>query len=193
MANNNFAGTIFITGISVSGKSTLGRRLKEDLLNYGLDNVKLLDGEAVREQLEKRGKYYEYSTEDRNKVAMEIAHIALEYNMEGINCIACSICHKKKTREQMRAVIGNFMEVYLDCPVSVCAKRDYKGQYVKALQGAYKNFVGITEAYQISDHVELILNTSENTVEECLRVLSAKAKNFLLSKSKRVDYEQTHN
>lgn len=72
------AATIFITGISASGKSTLGKRLKEDLVKSGIDNVRLLDGEIIREQLAKRGKDFGYSTDERNKVALEIAHIAYE-------------------------------------------------------------------------------------------------------------------
>jgi len=180
MDNNSMsAATIFITGISASGKSTLGKRLKEGLIKSGIDNVKLLDGEVVREELAKRGKHFGYSTDERNTVALEIAHIAHEYNLEGVACIVCSICHMKKTRLEMRRVMKNVMEVYLDCPVSVCAERDYKGNYKKAFRGLYDNFVGVTEPYQVSGHVELILRTDKNTIDECASILLEKTKKFL--------------
>lgn len=179
-SNSIRPGTIFITGISISGKSTLGRCLKENLIKSGIDNVLLLDGEEIREQLAKRGKHYGYSTEERNKVALEIAHMAMEYNRKGIVCVICSICHLKEIRKQMRSIIGNVMEVYLDCPVSICAQRDYKGHYTKAFKGLYDNFVGVTEPYQVSEHIELIIHTDKNSINECTEILFQKVKDFLL-------------
>lgn len=178
-------GTIFITGISASGKSTYGRALKEDLLNNNINNVQLIDGENVREDLARRGKRYGYSTQERNEVALEMAHMAVEYNRKGIICIVCSICHVKAMRQQMRAIIVDFMEVYLDCPVNICAKRDYKGNYIKAFQGLYDNFVGVTEPYQKSDHVELVLQTGRDSIEKCSQVLFASVKDFLKEQKKR--------
>ena len=178
------AETIFITGISASGKSTLGKHLKEDLREIGIENVKLLDGEAIRELLAKDGKHFGYSTDERNRLAIEIARIALEYNREGIVAIICAICHVKKIRDEMREIIKNVMEVYLDCSVEACAKRDYKNNYEKAFKGLYDNFVGATEPYQVSDRVELVLHTDNNTIEECADILFKKVKDFLSLKAK---------
>jgi adenylylsulfate kinase-like enzyme len=175
--------TVFITGISASGKSTLGKKLKEGLLKNNIDKVKLLDGEDIREQLERQGKRYGYTTEERNKVALEIAHIALEYNRKGIICIICSICHLKLIRQQMRTIIGNYMEVYLDCPVEICAQRDYKGNYSKAFEGKLKNFIGVNEPYQKSDNVDLILYTGRDPAEKCSQRLLASVISFLNGKS----------
>jgi adenylylsulfate kinase-like enzyme len=184
------AGTIFITGISASGKSTLGKRLQEDLLKSGVSDVKLLDGEEMRKSLQKRGRYYGYSTDERNKIALKFAQIASEYNKQGFICVLCSICHIEKIRQQMRAIIGNVMEVYLDCPVSVCAKRDYKGNYDKAFKGLYSNFIGVTEPYQKSDKVELCLNTEKNSVEESAQLLFKSTVSFL--ESMQVDSERSN-
>ncbi|MFH1581676.1 MAG: adenylyl-sulfate kinase [Pseudomonadota bacterium] len=173
------AGTIFITGISASGKSTLGGRLHEGLTGLGRKNIKLLDGEDVRAELAKRGKYYGYSPEDRRQVSLQIAELALEYNQQGISCIVCSICHRRELRKEMRAIIGNVMEVYLDCSVDVCAKRDYKGNYAKAFQGLCDNFVGVSEPYQASDQVELVLYTGRDPIEKCSGILLAAAVKFL--------------
>jgi len=172
-------GTIFITGISASGKSTLGKRLKENLLKTGINNVKFLDGEEIRKQLAKRGKCYGYSTVERNELALEFGHMALEYNRKGMVCIICSICHCKEIRAKMREVIGNVMEVYLDCPVTICAQRDYKGNYAKAFQGLYDNFIGVTEPYQKSDNVELVLQTDKNMVDKCSQTLLEEVLAFL--------------
>jgi len=172
-------GTIFITGISASGKSTLGKRLRDNLVSSEINNVKLLDGEDIRRQLERRGKHFGYSTAERNQVALEIARIASEYNQQGFVCIVCSICHLKEIREQMRAIIGKVMEVYLDCPVSVCAQRDYKGNYAKAMQGLYGNFIGVTEPYQKSDHTESVLFTGKDSIEVCSQILLKAAMDFL--------------
>jgi len=173
------AGTVLITGISASGKSTLGSLLKEGLLKNGVENLMLLDGEEIREQLKKRGKNYGYSTAERNEVALEIARLASEYNRKGTNCIICSICHIKAIRKQMRRIIGRVMEVYLDCPVSVCAQRDYKGNYKKAFNGLCHDFIGVSEPYQRSYDEELVLHTGSQPVGECSAILLESAMDFL--------------
>lgn len=171
--------TIFITGISASGKSTLGKHLRDDLVKEGIDNVRLLDGEDLRKQLLEQGKNYGYSNEERIQAALEFARIALKYNQQGFVCILCSICHLKETRHQMRAIIGKVMEVYLDCSVAVCAERDYKGNYAKAFQGRYASFIGVTKPYQESDRVELRIATANASIKECSKKLLDAARSFL--------------
>lgn len=173
------AGTIFITGISASGKSTLGLRLKEDLASSGIRGARLIDGEDTRKRLLEQGKSYGYSPEERRQVALEMARMASEYNRQGIVCIICSICHTRALREEMRTMIGNVMEVYLDCPVRICAERDYKGQYAKAFEGLIDNFIGVTEHYQISEDVRLVLRTGEDSVGKCSKILLKSTMAFL--------------
>lgn len=172
-------GTILITGIPASGKSTLGKRLESALLGNGVSNVKFIDGEDVRKRLAEQDRHYGYSTKERNRMALEITRMVLEYNREGFICVISTICHVKETRKKMRAAIGNFMEIYLDCPVETCAKRDYKGNYQKALNGLLDNFIGVAEPYQVSEDVELVLHTDRNTVDECVDLLFKKVKEFL--------------
>jgi len=171
-------GTVLITGISASGKSTLGIRLKEDLAKNGITNIRLLDGEDIRDTLKAKGKEYGFSNHDRHEVIKEITQLAVDCNNEGIGCIICSICHEKATREHMHDVIQNVMEVYLNYPVDSCAKRDRKGTYEKAFIGLYDNFIGVTEPYQVSNQVDLILNTGENSEDECAASLIKKALEF---------------
>lgn len=177
--NEFTSGTIFITGISASGKSTLGKCLRDDLLLDGFKKVELIDGEEFRERLRASGKEYGYSTEDRNAVLNETTSFAIERNNLGYVCIVCTIAHVRSTRERIRKRIGNFMEVYLDCPVEACAERDQKGQYSKAFAGLSNNFVGVTEPYQRSDDVELILDTYREGVEDCSALLLNMTLSFL--------------
>ena len=173
------AVTIFITGISASGKSTLGKRLKENLVKNGINKVKLLDGEDLRRKLAEQGKNYGYSSPERNQAALEFARIAARYNQQGFVCILCSICHLEKLRQEMRTIIGKVMEVYLECPVSVCAQRDYKGNYLKAFKGIHETFIGVTEAYQRSEYADLILHTGKDSIEQCSQQLFESAISFL--------------
>ena len=129
------------------------------------------------------GKEYGYSTEDRNAVLTETTRFAIERNNLGYVCIICTIAHVRTTRESIRERIGNYMEVYLDCPVGVCAKRDKKGQYSKAFAGRYDNFVGVDEPYQRSDDVELTLDTYRESIEECSAILLRKTLSFLRDRS----------
>lgn len=171
--NSSFSpGTIWITGLSASGKTTLGKRLRTDLLSSGVEVV-LLDGEEVRARIQNFG----YSLEERNKVAFKIAELALEYNKSGKMVIVNAITHQRETRAKIREYLGRYMEVYLRCPVEVCAARDYKGNYQRALAGELDNFIGITFPYEESTP-ELVLDTHRKSVEECSAILLAHALKF---------------
>ena len=161
-------GTIWITGVSASGKSTLGGKLLNDLKAIGVNNVKLLDGEAIRgESVGTHG----YRTNDRNAILEKTIQAARECNDNGNIAIVSTISHKRATRQKARDTITNFMEVFLDCPLEVCIERDYKGHYQKALKGEYENFIGITESYETSDSPELVINTKSLTIVECQKLL----------------------
>ena len=101
-----------------------------------------------------------------------VSKLANECNKRGNIAIVCAISHVKQTRAQIREHLApDFMEVYLDCPVEVCADRDIKGHYQKALAGEYENFIGVTEPYQLSDQPELILDTVNQSVDQCADIL----------------------
>jgi L-glutamine-phosphate cytidylyltransferase len=161
-------GTIWITGLSASGKSTLGEGLFQDLKKLEINNVKLLDGEAIREKL---GDTYGYSTHDRDAILEKTIQMAREYNENGSIVIVSTISHKRATRQKARDIISNFMEVFLDSPLEVCIERDYKGHYQKALNGEYEHFVGVTDSYETSDSPELVINTKSLSIAECQELL----------------------
>ena len=172
--------TILITGLSASGKSTLGKRLIQGLNENGIKNVKLIDGEVVRKEIElKFGSICGYTSEDRTQHSMRLTEMAKEYNKKGYISVICAISHVKSTREKMRRKSQKFMEVFLKCPVEVCAKRDYKGNYKKAFNGNFDCFIGVTEKYQESDNPELILHTDIQNVGECSEILTREVIKFI--------------
>ena len=131
--------------------------------------MELLDGDETRKRLPQP---YGYSNEDRKTVGLLVRKLANECNKRGNIAIVCAISHVKQTRAQIREHLApDFMEVYLDCPVEVCADRDIKGHYQKALAGEYENFIGVTEPYQLSDQPELILDTVNQSVDQCTDIL----------------------
>jgi adenylyl-sulfate kinase len=173
-------GTIWITGVSASGKSTLGGKLLNDLKAIGVNNVKLLDGEDIRKEF---GDTFGHVTNERNAILEKTIQIACECNDNGSVAIVSTISHKKSTRQKARDTITNFMEVFLDCPLDVCIERDYKGHYQKALNGEYENFIGITESYETSDSPELVINTKSLAIVECQKLLLDEVVKYLEEKS----------
>ena len=177
MGHSNYVcGTIWITGICASGKTTLGKRLHENLIARGIENVEFFDGEELRKKLSRT---YGYSSDDRLAAINEMTKIVCESNKNGKVAIISVLSHKRQARKIARQNINNFMEVYLNCPVNVCAKRDYKGHYKKAFAGELDNFIGVTEPYEISKSPELIINTASSSIGECSKILLDQALRFL--------------
>lgn len=176
--DNCWTGTIWITGLSASGKTTLGLQLRKALISEGICNVELLDGEELRKTL---GKSYGFSTQERNAFALDIGQLAKECNDKGNIAIVCAISHVREIRLKIRRQIPRFTEVYLNSPVEMCARRDYKDQYRKAFSGMYNNFIGVTEPYQLSDRPELTIDTANGTIEYCSTVLLEHTLAFLRS------------
>ena len=169
--------TIWFTGLSASGKSTLSQRLYDDLTDLGIKNILLLDGEAIRERM---NNYY-FDNNSREKIGIIKAEIALEENKKGNIVLISGIASKRKWRMDIRNIIGKYYEVYLQCNVETCASRDYKGHYRKAFSGEYKNFIGVTEDYEEHEYVDFKLNTGENDIEYCSELIFSNVKNFLLN------------
>jgi len=169
--SNLVPGAVWITGISASGKTTAGKNLYEKLKADGFNNVEVLDGEELRKHLDRQ---YGFTVEERFAVAENIVRVALEKIKSGKLVIVSTITHKLSMRKMARDQIDVFMEVYLQCPVEVCAARDYKGNYRRALSGKLDNFIGVTEQYEVSPHPELVLNTRQLGIEECSALLFEK-------------------
>ena len=167
--------TIWFTGLSASGKTTLSTKLYEELKSLGVDNVVLLDGESIRDKM----KNYEFDTKSREEIGMQKAKIAADFNDDGNIVLVSGISHKRQRRNDVRQIINNYYEVYLKCDVDICAARDYKDQYNKAFAGEYDNFIGVTEQYEESNNADLILYTGRDALDDCFSLLLENVKIIL--------------
>ncbi len=162
--------TIWFTGLSGAGKSTLSEAVEERLKAHGR-NVEILDGDIVRTHLSKgRG----FSKEDRDTNIKRIAFVCGLLTRNGVACISAAISPYRETRDWAREHIGNFMEVYVKCPIEVCRQRDVKGLYKLADEGKIKGFTGVDDPYEEPLHPELIVQTDQETVAESVARIFAK-------------------
>ena len=174
--NKLVEGTVWITGVTASGKTTLGQLLYDKLMQEGYHNAEFLDGEVLRKKLDR---IYGSSVEERFAVLENVIRIANDWNQRGNVAIVSTISHKRLMREIARKALSPFIEVYLKCSIEVCKKRDFKGLYAKAFAGELNTFVGVTEPYELSDKPELILDTETLSISECCNVLFKHTVGFL--------------
>src|SRR6266516_1659475 len=168
MANPGF--TIWFTGLSVSGKSTLSEAIAERFQQYGR-NVEILDGDIVRTHLSKG---LGFSREHRDTNIKRIAFVCSLLTRNGVVCISAAIAPYREAREWARQEIGNFVEVYVKCPLEVCRQRDVKGLYKLVDEGKIKNFTGVDDPYEEPEHPELVIETDKETIEESVARIFAK-------------------
>lgn len=171
-ASNGHKGvTIWLTGLSASGKSTIASVFEIRLFDLGCHTM-VLDGDNVRHGLNKN---LGFSKEDREENIRRIAELSKLFTSVGIINIAAFISPYKADRDMARSIQkpGDFIEVYLQCPLDVCEGRDPKGLYAKARAGLVKGFTGIDDPYEPPDSPELALDTAGKTVDQCVDELLA--------------------
>lgn len=154
--------TLWLTGLSGAGKTTLATRLEKELKQRGL-KVEVLDGDIVRGNLNQD---LGFSKKDRLTNIKRVAFVAKLLARNDIIVIASFISPYSEMRSYCRNEIGNFMEVYVKCPLEVLIERDTKGLYKKALSGQIPDFTGISAPYEEPLNPEIILETDKETVEE---------------------------
>lgn len=157
--------TVWFTGLPCSGKSTLARLLHERLDRLGL-SVELLDGDEVRQRLT-RG--LGFSKEDRDENISRIAYVARLLTHAGAVAIIAAISPYRQARDHARAEIGDFVEVYMDCPLEECIRRDVKGQYASALRGEIPHFTGVSDPYEPPLQPDLLIKSDVERPEESLQ------------------------
>src|SRR5256884_5362088 len=162
--------TIWFTGLSGAGKSTLSEAIEERLKARGR-NVEVLDGDIVRTHLSKG---LGFSREDRDTNIKRIGFVCNLLTRNGVICISAAIAPYRDARDWARKEIGNFVEVYVRCPIDVCRQRDVKGLYKLVDEGKLKNFTGVDDPYEEPLHPELIVETDKETVEESVARIFAK-------------------
>ncbi|HMB58643.1 MAG TPA: bifunctional sulfate adenylyltransferase/adenylylsulfate kinase [Xanthomonadales bacterium] len=155
--------TVFFTGLSGSGKSTVANALLVKLLEDGSRPVTLLDGDVVRKNLSSE---LNFSKEHRDLNIQRIGFVASEITKNGGIAICAPIAPYASTRREVREMIaplGGFIEIFVATPIEVCEQRDRKGLYAKARAGLIKGFTGIDDPYEDPEHAEVVINTAELT------------------------------
>ncbi|MBI5235206.1 MAG: bifunctional sulfate adenylyltransferase/adenylylsulfate kinase [Deltaproteobacteria bacterium] len=158
--------TVFFTGLSGSGKSTIANALMVKLLEAGGRNVTMLDGDLVRKNLSSE---LGFSREHRDLNIQRIGFVAAEISKNGGAAICAPIAPYAQTRKQVRETVarnGGFIEVHVSTPIEVCEERDRKGLYAKARAGIIKEFTGISDPYEAPENPELVIDTKDCTPDE---------------------------
>ncbi|MDH5727813.1 MAG: adenylyl-sulfate kinase, partial [Gammaproteobacteria bacterium] len=166
--------TIFFTGLSGAGKSTVANALLIKLKEMGTRSVTLLDGDVVRKNLSSE---LGFSKEHRNINIERIGYVASEITKHGGIAICAPIAPYRETRRKIRNVIqtyGGFIEVFVSTPLTVCENRDRKGLYAKARAGLIKEFTGISDPYEEPENAELSINTDECSPDEAAQMVLLK-------------------
>jgi len=154
--------TLWFTGMSGAGKSTISRALELKLREQGA-RVEVLDGDVVRTHLSKG---LGFSKDDRDENIRRIGFVCELLSRNGVIAVAAAISPYRAVREEVRARIPNFVEVYVECPIEVLAERDVKGLYKRALAGEITQFTGVSDPYEPPVHPEVTVNSSNETPEE---------------------------
>lgn len=154
--------TVWFTGLSGAGKTTLSRGVAQQLRAWGLP-VEVLDGDVVRQHLTKG---LGFSKADRDENIRRIGFVAGLLTRQGVIVLVSAISPYRAVRQEVRQHIGNFIEVFVDAPLAVCESRDVKGLYQKARAGLIQNFTGIDDPYEPPDSPEVICKTAEHSISE---------------------------
>jgi adenylylsulfate kinase len=153
--------TIWFTGLSGAGKTTISQLVEKELRGRKL-KVEVLDGDIVRTNLSKG---LGFSREDRDTNIRRIAFVAHLLARNGVAVIVAAISPYRNTRDEARALIGRFVEVFVRCPLDVCMDRDVKGLYKKAMDGKIKEFTGVSDPYEEPLKPEVLLETDRESPE----------------------------
>jgi adenylyl-sulfate kinase len=159
----NHGFTVWMTGLTGAGKSTITRQLAE-IIRTRRGNAEVLDGDVVRTNLSKG---LGFSKEDRDTNIRRIGFVCDLLTRNGVPVISAAISPYRDVRDEVRGMIGpGFVEVFVDCPLDALVKRDVKGLYAKALRGEILNFTGVNDPYEAPLNPEVTVHTDHETVEE---------------------------
>jgi adenylyl-sulfate kinase len=161
--------TLWLTGLSGSGKTTIAKLVAQELRDRDL-KVERLDGDIVRQSLTRD---LGFSKEDRDKNIERVTFVAKLLTRNGVAVLCSFISPYRARRQKSRQEIGEFIEVFVECPVTVCADRDVKGMYAKAFAGEIQNFTGVSDPYEDPEEPEIVCHTAEETPEESAAIIVA--------------------
>ncbi len=161
--------TLWFTGLSGAGKTTLAKGLEQELRRRGL-KVERLDGDTVRQSLTRD---LGFSKEDRDKNIERVTFVAKLLSRNGVAVLASFISPYRAVRQKVREETTNFIEVFVQVPLDEAIKRDVKGMYQKALNGEIENFTGVSDPYEEPLDPEIRVPTHLETVEESVQRILA--------------------
>jgi adenylylsulfate kinase len=183
--------TVWFTGLSGAGKSTIAEMLYHELRARGL-KTEILDGDIVRQNLSKG---LGFSKEDRDTNILRIGFVAELLTRNGVATICCPISPYRETRDEVRAMVGEFVEVYVHATVDELARnRDPKGLYKKALAGEITGFTGVDDPYEPPVNPELVVDTMVEEPADSLRTVLARLQElgYLEDASVMVEGDRVH-
>lgn len=162
--------TVWFTGLSGAGKTTIARIVEERLRAFGY-RVERLDGDVVRKGLTRD---LGFSKEDRDKNIERVTFVAKLLTRNNVIVLASFISPYRAVRDRSRKEIGEFVEVFVKCPLEVCIQRDVKGMYKKAIAGEIPNFTGISDPYEEPLSPDLVVETHKETPDDSAKKVLAK-------------------
>ncbi|NEX78165.1 adenylyl-sulfate kinase [Bacillus thermocopriae] len=164
--NGHGSCVLWFTGLSGSGKSTIANAVSYELYRLGI-NEYVLDGDNIRHGLNKD---LGFSEQDRAENIRRIGEVAKLFVDSGKVITTAFISPFRSDRDQVRAIFeeGEFIEVYIDCPLEECERRDPKQLYAKARRGEIKDFTGIDSPYEAPENPEIVIHSDKVTVEEAV-------------------------
>jgi adenylylsulfate kinase len=157
------AAVLWFTGLSGSGKSTIAVRVHEELVRRGVE-VEYIDGDALREVFPNTG----FTRAEREEHLRRTGYMASRLAEHGVTVVASFVSPYRESRDFIRRLSRNFVEIYVATPLEECERRDVKGLYARARRGEIRNFTGIDDPYEPPESPELTLDTRVLDVEQCV-------------------------
>lgn len=161
--------TLWFTGLSGSGKSTIANALEQKLYDEGIHTY-TLDGDNIRLGINAN---LTFSPEDRAENLRRVAEVAKLMNDAGLVVLAAFVSPYRKDREKVKNIVGNdnFVEIYVNTPLETCEARDIKGLYAKARKGEIQNFTGVNAPYEPPLNSDISIDTSKESIETSVATL----------------------
>ncbi len=179
--------TLWFTGLSGAGKTTLARLVESELRSRGR-KVEILDGDIIRMNLSKG---LGFSKEDRDTNIRRIGFVCELLTRNDVVAIAAAISPYREARDEVRNRISSFIEIYVKCPLEVLSERDVKGLYKKALSGEIKNFTGVDDPYEEPLSPEIVIYTNMEEPEDSARRIIARLESLnLIEEIERPGYSE---
>lgn len=162
--------TVWFTGLSGAGKTTIADAIEPLLRERGITKLEKLDGDVVRTHLSKG---LGFSKEDRDTNIRRIGWVAEVLTRNGVCVLASAISPYKEIRDEVKANIGNFVEVYVECSIEELTRRDVKGLYEKAIKGEIANFTGVSDPYEAPENPDVKVNSEHEELAESVAKVMA--------------------